>query len=116
MALDPMAQELVNETMTALQAAKFGQNVQLNISPRRMRALILWTQQRMLMSFHGKTITLVEDNDAPELSAVIAEALAAQPPELPEPVVPPEPEPEPRAPSKTIGQHKAERKNGKHAR
>lgn len=105
MALDPMAQELVNETMTALQAAKFGQSVQLSISPRRMRALILFSQQRMQLQINGKLITLVEDSDAPDLPAVIAEALAAQPPELPEPVLPPDPLAH--RSSKTVGEHKA---------
>ncbi len=107
MTLVPMAQELVNETMTALQSAKFGQNVQLNISPRRMRALILFSQQRMQLQINGKLITLVEDSDAPDLPAVIAEALAAQPPDLPEPVLPPVVPPLP---------NKANGKKGKHAR
>lgn len=106
MALDPMAQELVNETMTALQAAPFKRNTEVLISPRRMRALILFTQQRLVWQFNGLHITLVEDNGAPELASAIE--AATQLPDLPEPVLPPAVVPP--LPSKANG------KKGKHAR
>lgn len=108
MALDPMAQELANETMTALQSTAFARDTEVLISPRRMRALILYSQQRMTVQFNDRRITLVEDNNAPDLTSAIEAATHV--PELPEPVLPPLEAP--RASSKTIGQHK----NGKHAR
>lgn len=87
MALDPMAQELVTETMTALQGAAFKRNADVLISPRRMRALILFSQQRMNVQLNGVNITLIEDADAPELASAIE--AATQVPDLPEPVLPP---------------------------
>ncbi len=106
MALDPMAQELVNETMTALQTAPFKRNADVLISPRRMRALILYSQQRMVVQFNGINVTLIEDSDAPELASAIEAATAEH--ELPEPVLPPLPTP-------TKSTHNG-RRNGKHAR
>lgn len=109
MALDPMAQELVNETMTQLQAAPFKQDCEVLISPRRMRAIILYSQQRMLLQFGNRRITLVEDSEAPELASAIE--AAAHVPELPEPVLPPE------APKPTFEMSRNSKKNGrKHAR
>lgn len=90
MALDPMAQELVTETMTQLQAAAFKTDCDILISPRRMRAIILFSQQRMQLQIGQRRVTLIEDNDAPELSSAIEAALAVpELPELPEPVLPP---------------------------
>jgi hypothetical protein len=112
MALDPMAQELVNETMTALQSAPFTKDTEVLINPRRMRALILYSQQRMQVQFNNKRITLVEDNDAPELASAIEAATQVQ--ELPEPVLPPLEAPRGTQAPKTLGQHKSQ--NGKNGR
>lgn len=75
MALDKMAQDTVNETMKALQEAPFTHDAELRITPRRMRALILFSQQRMNVQMNGKLITLIEESDAPELAEEIARVL-----------------------------------------
>lgn len=77
MALDDLTQQLVDETMQTLNAANTALHIEkeVRISPRRMRALILFGQQRMNVQVQGKIVTLVEDMDAPtELADAIAEA------------------------------------------
>lgn len=117
MALDSMAQEIVTETLEQLQAAPLTHDTEILINPRRMRALILHSQQRMQLMFKGLRITLVEDSEAPDLASAI-EAAVAHTPELPEPVVPPEPKFSAAEVKRAYqAQHpKPNGKNGKHAR
>jgi hypothetical protein len=85
MALDDLTQKLVDETMEALNAANTALHIEkeVRISPRRMRALILFSQQRMNVQVNGKVVTLVEDKDAPE-NFVDAVAEASGRPTVPE--------------------------------
>lgn len=68
MALDQLTQQLVDETMQTLNAPNTALHIEkdVRISPRRMRALILFSQQRMNVQVNGKLVTLIEDPDAPE--------------------------------------------------
>ena len=75
MALDAMAKELVDETMKALNEAPFTHDAVIRISPRRMRALQLFVQQKLQVQMNGKVLTLQVDDDAPELAAEISEIL-----------------------------------------
>jgi len=82
MALDAMTDALVKETFSMLEAAPV-ENLDkpIRISPRRMRALILFSQQRINAQIRSTVVTMVEDSNAPE---TFAEALEeAQP--TPEP-------------------------------
>jgi len=86
MALDQLTQQLVDETMSTLNAANTALHIEkeVRISPRRMRALILFSQQRMNVQVNGKIVTLVEDADAPDsFVAAVAEA-SGRPIEVPE--------------------------------
>ena len=85
MAIDSLVKELVDETMKALQSAKFTRDSEVRINPRRMRALILFSQQRMQVQMNGLMLTLVEDANAPELATAINDVIEAP---LPEPVGP----------------------------
>lgn len=90
MALDAMAQELVNETMQGLeQHLKAGNIIDkpVRITARRMRSLILFAQQRMNVQIDGVVITLVEDDKAPtDFVQAMTEAAPEPEPELPEPL------------------------------
>lgn len=86
MALDSMVTELVNETMLGLQNTKFTHDSQLRVSPRRMRAMHLFAQQRMQFNLGGKIITLIEDDNAPEYAEELAAAVKP-----PEDIAPPAP-------------------------
>ena len=79
--LDPMAQELVNETVSSLQKAPFTHDCEIRISPRRMRAMQLFAQQRMQLNINGRLLVLVEDDNAPEFAAEVAQ-LTAKPDDI----------------------------------
>lgn len=81
MALDAMAQGLVDETMKLLNEAKFSHEQRIPISPRRMRALILFSQQTVRYQVNGLIHELYEDALAPELPEAISAALAPTPTE-----------------------------------
>lgn len=68
MALDKMSDDMVRETMGTLeQFPELGLiDKPVKISPRRMRTLILFSQQRMNVNINGHIITLIEDSDAPD--------------------------------------------------
>lgn len=85
MPLDDMTQQLVDETMQTLNAPNTALHIEkdVRISPRRMRALILFSQQRMNVQVNGKIVTLVEDASAPE-SFADAIAEASERPTVPE--------------------------------
>jgi hypothetical protein len=77
MALDQLTQQLVDETMQTLNAPNTALHIEkeVRISPRRMRALILFSQQRLNVQINGKLVTLIEDSNAPEsFTDAVAEA------------------------------------------
>jgi hypothetical protein len=83
MALDAMAQGLVDETMKLLNEAQFTHEQRIPISPRRMRALILFSQQTIRYQFNGLIHELYEDANAPELAELCAPPTTLAPDELP---------------------------------
>lgn len=97
MGLDRMAKDAAEETMQLLeQTVRAGRVIAkpVAVTPRRMRALILFSQQRMNVNINGQIIQLVEDDSAPQdLAEAIAEACHVPIPEGMEDVVD-EPTPE----------------------
>jgi hypothetical protein len=83
MALDKMVQDLVNETTKALNDVEGTFHNEVLISPRRMRALILFSQQTVRWQRpDGQVVILREDSDAPEeLSTAILNATQEPAPE-----------------------------------
>lgn len=90
MALDALVTEMVKETMQGLEQHLRAGNViekPVRISPRRMRSLILYSQQSMNVQIDGVVVRLVEDSDAPQdFVQAMTEAAPDPEPELPAPV------------------------------
>lgn len=90
MALDPMVQEMVTETMQGLEQHLRAGNVidkPVRISPRRMRCLLLFSQQTMRVQVDGVVVVLAEDAEAPaDFVQAMTEAAPEPEPALPEPL------------------------------
>ena len=89
MALDKMVDDMVKETFATLEAfPELGLiDKPIKISPRRMRCLLLFSQQTMRVMVNGHQLVLSEDSDAPEsLEQAARDAVPPPAPELPTPV------------------------------
>lgn len=87
MALDEMTAQLCKETVDTLTPVAASVKRPIRISPRRMRALILASQQRMTLQFQTSSgvvnVQVVEDDNAPDLLAATLDACADDEPSHP---------------------------------
>lgn len=76
MALDPTTEATVKETFKTLEDSAIEDvDKPIKISPRRMRCLLLFSQQRMNVQIRGKVVVLEEDSSAPDLLEAIEAAM-----------------------------------------
>lgn len=71
MALDQLTQELCKETVETIKLRAQDIRQPVAVSARRMRALILATQERMTITVDGVPVVLFVADNAPELSDAI---------------------------------------------